>query len=91
MTSPLHVRDIGTITHFSKDFIYMSFYFPRKNDNSKPVLAEIKREVHLVKGLKAKMLIGNDILMSEGFVLNLSNKKATISSCNIKIRILMKP
>lgn len=69
----------------------MPFYFPRKNNNSKLVLVEIKKEVHLVKRLKAKILVGNDILVPKGFVLELSNKEAIILSCNTKIRILIKP
>lgn len=45
----------------------------------------------MVEGLKAKMLVGNDILVTEGFILDLSNKEATISSCDTKIQISMKP
>ena len=91
MDNPLHVRGIGTATHLSKDFIHVPFYFPGMDNNGKPVLAEIRREVHLIEGLKAKMLVGNDILVPEGFILDLSNKEATISSCDTKIQISMKP
>lgn len=91
MANPLHVRGIGAATHLSKDYIHVPFYFPGTNNDGKPVLAEIRREVHLVEGLKAKMLVGNDILVPEGFVLDLSNKAATISSCDTKIRISLKP
>lgn len=45
----------------------------------------------MVEGLKAKMLVSNDILVPEGFILDLSNKEATISSCDTKIQISMKP
>lgn len=37
------------------------------------------------------MLINNDILIPEDFVLDLSNREITISRCNTKIQILMKP
>lgn len=91
MANPLHIRGIATATYFLKNYIYVPFYFPRINNDSKPVLAEIKRKVYIIKRLKAKMLVGNDILVPEGFVLDLSNKEATISSCNTKIQILIKP
>lgn len=69
----------------------MLSFFPRMDNNGKPVLAEIRSEVYLVEGLKAKILVGNNILVSKGFILDLLNKEATISSCNIKIQISMKP
>ena len=37
------------------------------------------------------MLVDNDILVPEGFILDLSNKEAIISSYNTKIQISMKP
>lgn len=66
MANPLHVRGIGAATHLSKDYIHIPFYFPGTSNDGKPVLAEIRREVHLVEGLKAKMLVGNDILVPVG-------------------------
>lgn len=90
MTSFLHVKSIGTAIHLSKNFIHIPFYFFGTNNNSKSVLAEIKQEVHLVEKLKIEMLVGNDILVLKRFILDLSNKETTISSCNTKIKILMK-
>lgn len=43
MDNSLHVSGIGTATHLSKDFIHVPFYFPGMDNNSKPVLAEIRR------------------------------------------------
>lgn len=45
----------------------------------------------MVEGLKAKMLVGSDIFVPEGFILDLSNKEVTIPSCDTKIQISMKP
>lgn len=81
---------MSVTTHFSKDFIYMLFYFPKISNNSKPVLAKIRREIYLVERLKVKILIGNNILVLEGFVLDLLSKKVTIFSYDTKIRILTK-
>lgn len=82
---------MSVTTYLSKDFIYMLFYFPKISNNSKPVLAKIRREIYLVKRLKVKILIGNNILVSEGFVLDLLNKKVIIFSYDTKIQILIKP
>lgn len=67
MTNPLYIRGINATIYLLKNFIHISFYFPKINNNSKSVLAEISKKIHLVKRLKAKMLVGNDILVSEGF------------------------
>lgn len=91
MANPLYVKSINAATHLSKDYIHVSFYFSGTNNDSKPVLAKIRKEVQFVEGLKAKMLESNDILVPKGFVLDLSNKEAIISSCNTKIQILIKP
>lgn len=80
-----YIKSIGIATHFSKNFIYIFFNFFKINNDSKPVLAKIKREIYLIEGLKTKMLVSNDILISKKLVLDLSNKKAIIFSCNTKI------
>lgn len=82
---------MSVTTHLSKDFIYMLFYFPKIGNNSKPVLAKIRRKIYLIERLKVQILIGNDILVPEGFVLDLVSKKVIIFSYNTKIQILIKP
>lgn len=63
MDNPLYIRDIDTITHFSKNFIYFSLYFPKIGNNGKLVLVEIKKEIYLIKRFKTKMLVNNNILV----------------------------
>lgn len=90
IANPLYIRGIGTVIYFLKDFIHVPFYLPIISNSGKLVLAEIKKEIYLVKRLRAKILVDNDILISESFVLDLLNKKATIFSCDTKIQILIK-
>ena len=54
----------------SKDFIYIFFYFSETNNDHKLVLAKIKKEVYIIKRLKIKILISNNILVFEILVLS---------------------
>lgn len=84
------LKSISVIRHLSKNFIHISFYIFETSNNSKPVLVKIRIKLHFVKRLKAKILVGNNTLVLEGFVLDLLSKDVTISSYNTKIRISMK-
>lgn len=90
MTSFLDLKDINATIYFSKDFIYMLFYFSGISNNGKPVLMEIKKRVYLIKKLKTKILVSNNILVLKSFVLDLLSKKVIIFSCNTIIQILIK-
>lgn len=86
MANPPYVKGIGATTHLLKDYIHIPFSFLGTSNDDKPVLAKMGREVYLIEELKAKIPVGNDILVTKGFILDLSNKEATISSCNTKIQ-----
>lgn len=90
MDNLLYIKNISITIHHSKNFIYILFYFFEIDNNGKPVLLEIKKKLNLVKKLKVKILVSNKILVPKKFILDLSNKKVTIFSCNIKIQILIK-
>lgn len=44
-----------------------------------------------MKGLNAKLLIGNDILGPEGFTIDVKKKSAHIASCNASIELSIRP
>lgn len=49
--------------------------------------ASIKCELHLVDGLQANILVGNDILSPEGFVININKNRVFIGSYKVTIPI----
>ncbi len=51
------------------------------------VYASIKCKLYLVKGLRANILIGNNILALKGFVFNVRLGHVVVGSCGIKITI----
>ena len=72
----MKVRGLGSSSHAASDYVELDLYFPAHGRT-----AVIQREVHVVNDLKANMLIGNDILVSEQIDVLLSQRKAVIGSC----------
>jgi hypothetical protein len=73
--TPVPVAGIGS-RHLSSAFVTLDLYF-RGADNA----ACIPIEAHLVENLKAKLLIGMDIIGHEGFRLDFDAKTVKIPSC----------
>ena len=44
------------------------------------MLAKLAREVHLVDGLKANMLVGIDVIRVEGFIIDTPGRTVTLPS-----------
>ncbi len=76
--SPIVVRGLGTGTHRCDEYAVLTIYLPGNNDR----LAVIIREVHIVNNLKAKMLVGIDILVPEDISIMLPSRKAIVGSCD---------
>ena len=80
---PIRVRGIGAREHDSSEYTELDFYIHGKKADGTPAIAHFKREVHIVDDLKAKMLIGMDIMGPEGIALDPANKRLTVGSCGI--------
>ena len=91
MTSPLRVRGVGSIKHETAEYVIADLYFSGTDSQGNKVLACLRREIHIVDDLRAKLLIGNDIIDPEGIVVDVVNKSAFIGSCKIKIEIFARP
>ena len=87
MPVPLKVRGIGASKHESGHFALTMLYIPGTNEKGHEVYASITCELHLVDGLKANILVENDVLYTEGFAINLYNSSALIHSCGVRIDI----
>lgn len=87
MSTLLTVREIGASKHKSGEFAALSLYFPGKNNTEQLVYTFLTCKTHLVKDLKANLLIGNDIISLEGFVIDVKRKSALIGSCGVTVPI----
>lgn len=73
--------------HESNKFAALSLYFPGKDGAGKLVYASLRCEIHLVEGLRANLLIENDIMSPENFVIDIEKKTALIGSCEVTVPI----
>ena len=87
MSTPLTVKGIKTSKHECEKFAAPSLYFSGKNGARKLVYAFVRCEIHLVEGLRANLLIGNDIISPENFVINIEKKSTLIGSYGVTIPI----
>lgn len=87
MSTPLKVRGIRASKYKSTQFAELFFFLPGENNREQKVYASFKYKLHLIESLRANMLISNDIIASESFVLNIGLGHAVVGSCGVKITI----
>ena len=90
MITSLKVRSINSITHETNEFVMIFIYFLDTNKFEKSAFANITRKIHLIDDLKINMLIENDILEFESFIIDVSKKTITINNCEIIIELFIK-
>lgn len=87
MSIPLNIRGIGASKHKSAQFVELFLFLSGKNDEKQKVYASFKCKLHLVEGLRINILIANDILPPESFVLNIGLGHVIMGSYRVKITI----
>jgi len=81
MATPIPVRGIGSDKHMTSKYVIVPIHLSGTSVAGKDVKAVITREAHLVDGLKAKMLVGMNIMSSEQIDIITSLKQAIIDTC----------
>lgn len=87
MSTLLKVKGIRTFKHKLREFATLSLYFPRKNNAKQLVYIFLICKIHLVEDLRVNLLIRNNIMSPEGFVINVKGKKALMGSYKVTIPI----
>lgn len=85
------VRGIGTDKHATADYAILNIIIPGLDHENKPVEAVITRKAYIVKGLKAKMLIGVNVMGPKKINISMTKKTAYLGFCNVDILIFTKP
>ena len=81
MNNPISVKNIGRNKYISDEYMFLDFYIPSiANDRIKFV--KITAEIHLVLNLKAKMLIGVNIIKAENMDISFSSRTLIIAGEN---------
>ena len=87
MSTLLKVRGIGASKHKSGEFAALSLYFPGNNNAGQQFYASLTCEIQLVEGLRASLLIGNNIMSPEGFIIDIKKRSILIGSCRVTVPI----
>ena len=88
MASPLEVSGIGSDKHRTDQYVVSPIYLPGKDKDGQDRIAKTApRELHIVTGLRAGMLIGMDIMNPEGVDIINSKQVAWINSCQLEIPV----
>lgn len=69
------------------EFLTFLLYFPDKNNAGQLVYAFLTCEIHSVEGLRANLLIINNIISPEGFVIDVKRKSVLIKSYWVTVPI----
>lgn len=76
----IKIRGIRAKVHDSSEFVVLDFCLYGKH-HGETAIARLKAEFHLVDDLKAKVLIGMDVMRPEGMILDFGRKIMTIPTC----------
>lgn len=88
MVTLLKVKGIGSSRHELNEFVSLSLYFFGIESTNRPAYTYIHRELPIVEGLKANLLVRNNILATERVIIDLANKSVMISSCQVTIFVI---
>lgn len=77
----LKIRNISSSKHKLDKYIFILIYFSSINIINHFDYAHIYGKLYLIEGLKANLLVGNNILAIKKIFINLANKMAIISYC----------
>lgn len=83
----LKVKSIGIFKYKLGKFALIVLYILGFGHDGTKIYMYIKCKLYLVKGLKANILIDNDILYIKGFLINFLSAFTLIQGCNIDIII----
>lgn len=66
----VEVQGIGGARLQSTEFVPLTVYVPGFDNDGQPAIVSFVRDFHIVPDLKCKVLLGNDIAATEGFVVD---------------------
>ena len=91
MACPVTVRGIGSDRYATAEYVILDIYMPGTHDDGASANACITREAHVVDGLKAKMLLGVDVMGPEHMDISLAKRSVYVGSCKVSVPANLKP
>lgn len=87
MAIPLKIYSIRTSKYKFDKLILMPIYFLRVDKHKQLIYTCIYCKMHLVDYLKTNILVGNNIIILKGIIIDLANSITFITNCNVLIAI----
>lgn len=87
MSIPLKVKGIRPSKYKSGEFATLLLYSSGKNNTKQLAYTFLICEIYLVKALRANLLIGNNIMSLEDFVIDIKENSVFIESCRVTVPI----
>ena len=87
ISSSLKIRGVGSSQHETSEYLITPCYFLGINKQNNKVLTCIRREIHIVNGLRANMLIKNDFIGPKEIIIDVVKEKTYIDSCKTSIMV----
>jgi hypothetical protein len=91
--SDISVHGIGSDNHVVKSYVRIWVYM-KAVSKEKPIAVKLLLELHIVRDLRANMLIGTDMMARHQIAIDIGRHRAVIGSCNdakVELRITAKP
>ena len=87
MSTLLKVNGIRASKHKLREFAALSLYFSKKNNAWQLVYASLTYKIHIIKDLRANLLIDNNIISPESFVIDVKKGNVLIKSCKVTVLV----
>ena len=87
MASPIKVRRVGSDIYKTDEYSIIPIYFLGKRNGKSVTTVTAPREVYIVNNLKAKLLVGIDIIVPEKIDIVVLKLTASIGSYIVEIPI----
>lgn len=90
ISTPLKVRKIKVSRYKFKEFVALFLNFSEIDSIGKLVYILLRYKIHLIKGQRANLLIGNNIILSKNFVIDIKKRTILIGSYAVIVPISIK-
>jgi hypothetical protein len=81
------VHRLGNEVHKTSRYLALQLFIPEIGETGK--VAEIRREFHLVKGLRCKLLRGNSIIKPERWMIDVAEGKMVLRTCKFPVPLIL--
>lgn len=80
-TEPITLRGVGSDTNVSTRYVSLSLSFPATDKHGQSVIVKLYMEAHILDTYSGPALVGMDVIVPEGIMIDPTRRLATVHSC----------